>query len=149
MKKKNIIWVSLVVFAISMTIGACYAFTGSDSKNQEENAGTETPAPAPNDSTVINFDKTIAGNKLTVVDFYTTWCGPCKWMKPHVLRAASELKEQANVLQIDAEAYPEISGRYNLEGYPTLIFIKKGVVVHTQIGAIGFDSIKELIEKYK
>lgn len=146
MKRTNLMKWGLPGLAIVLSIWACYSFsTNSASKTGE---GEETVAPH-SDTFVKAFDNVIAGNKLTVVDFYTTWCGPCKMMDPHVKKAAKELGSSANVMQVDAEMYAEISSRYNLEGYPTLIFFKKGVVIHRALGYQSFDQIKAAIERFK
>ena len=94
------------------------------------------------------FDATIAENKLTVVDFYTTWCGPCKRMDPFVKQVKAE-NADINVLQVDAEAYMDISQRYNLEGYPTLIFFKGGQVVDRALGYMEKEGIMQLVNRLK
>lgn len=98
---------------------------------------------------VADFDKTIKGEKLTMVDFYTTWCGPCKRMAPSVLKIKSEMANVVTVYQIDAEAQADIAGRYNLEGYPTVIFFKKGQVVGNIIGLHTYEQLVEFVNKLK
>lgn len=95
------------------------------------------------------FDETIKGKKLTMVDFYTTWCGPCKMMAPHVKKLAAENGDLVNVMQIDAEAQVEISGRYNIRAYPTLLFFKKGQIVHTIEGAQSYEQLLEEVKRLK
>lgn len=143
MKTTNVLKWALPFVAIVVTLWACYSFSTPNNNTSEK------PVQEEADTFTQSFDRIIGGSKLTVVDFYTTWCGPCKMMDPHVKRAARELKEDANVMQVDAEAYANISSRYNLEGYPTLIFFKKGVVVHRIIGYQGFEQIKAAILKMK
>jgi thioredoxin 1 len=94
------------------------------------------------------FDAKIAENKLTVVDFYTTWCGPCKRMEPFIKQVKAE-NSDINVLQVDAEAYMEISQRYNLEGYPTLIFFKGGQVVDRALGYMDKEGIMQFVNRLK
>ena len=76
--------------------------------------------------TLDEFNKEIASEKLSMVDFYTTWCGPCKQMAPFVAEIKAEKSDIVNVIKVDAEAQLDISSKYNLEGYPTIIFFKKG-----------------------
>jgi thioredoxin 1 len=95
------------------------------------------------------FDKIIKENKLTMVDFYTTWCGPCKRMAPSVVKIKSEMKDVVNVMQIDAEAQADISGRYAIEAYPTLVFFKKGQVVGNVVGLQSYEQIVEFVNKLK
>lgn len=98
---------------------------------------------------VAEFDKLIKGKKLTMVDFYTTWCGPCKRMAPSVLKVKSDMADVVNVLQIDAEAQAEIAGRYSIEAYPTLVFFKKGQVVGNVIGLQTYEQIVDFVNKLK
>ncbi len=99
--------------------------------------------------TVEEFDKAIASEKLTMVDFYTTWCGPCKMMAPFIEQIKNEQSSIVNVLKVDAEAQLDISERYKLEGYPTIIFFKKGEVIYKQLGALDKEGLMQLVNKYK
>jgi thioredoxin 1 len=98
---------------------------------------------------VAEFDKTIKESKLSMVDFYTTWCGPCKRMAPSVIKIKKEMADVVNVMQIDAEAQADISGRYNIEAYPTLVFFKKGQVVGNVVGLQTYEQIVEFVNKLK
>lgn len=85
--------------------------------------------------------------KIVFIDFYTTWCGPCKaldrttWQDAKVI---SLLREKAVCLKIDAEKEDALAQRFKLEGYPTLLMIKPdGSVIHRMLGyrdAAGFIS---------
>jgi thioredoxin 1 len=96
-----------------------------------------------------SFMNTISEEKLTMVDFYTTWCGPCKMMDPFVKEIKSENSDIVNVLQVDAEAQFDIASLYNLEGYPTVLFFKKGELVHRAIGAMPKEELLNLVNKFK
>ena len=141
----------LAILAVSYTLYACQ---GSSSEMHED--GVEINQPKEEQSAadvksipIKDFDKLIAGNKLVMVDFYAVWCGTCKRMAPFVEQVKEEKKDVVTVLSIDAEAQPEISSRYNLEGYPTLIFFKKGQVIANAIGYHDKNQILELINKFK
>lgn len=99
--------------------------------------------------TVEEFDKVINDNKLTMVDLYTTWCGPCKMMAPFVAELRQELLGSVNIIKVDAEEQLEISQRYNLEGYPTLIFFKNGSIVKRQLGGMDKEGLLQLINETK
>ena len=140
---------TLLVFAGSYALYACQG-----KPEVTEDVGVELREPVsekPENGTipVKKFDSLIGGNKLVMVDFYAVWCGPCKRMAPFVEQVKEEKKDVVTVLSIDAEVQPEISGRYNLEGYPTLIFFKKGQVVANAIGYHDKNQILELINKFK
>ena len=135
MKAKN--WIpSLLVAAMALIAGVTYACNSSTPSDGEP-------------ITVAKFDETIASSKLTMVDFYTTWCGPCKRMDPFVKQIGADMADQVTVLQIDAEAQMDIADRYRLQGYPTLIFFKGGQVVYTSLGYQDYEGIQSLVNKYK
>jgi len=152
--KKNIFRVLMSVALLAGT----YALYACQSPETTVDEGVEVKAPATEASTEIaenksipvkEFDKLIAGDKLVMVDFYAVWCGPCKRMAPFVEAVKEEKKDVVTVLSVDAEAQPEISNRYRLEGYPTLIFFKKGQVVANVIGYQTKEQILAHVAKFK
>lgn len=144
-----------IVLGTTLVLGSC---TGNTTESEEfvtetaitETANTEAMSSEtePAQSKAQFFDAKIAENKLTVVDFYTTWCGPCKRMEPFIKEVKAE-NSDINVLQVDAEAYMEISQRYNLEGYPTLIFFKGGQVVDRALGYMDKEGIMQFVNRLK
>ncbi len=154
MKKVYIIIGSLVALATSAyALNACTNAKQSvtaDEQPVDLNAPKSTETAAEGGTiTTAEFDKLIKGDKLTMVDFYTTWCGPCKRMAPSVVKVKTDMATVVNVLQIDAEAQMDISGRYNIEAYPTLVFFKKGQVVGNVIGLQSYEQIVEYVNKLK
>lgn len=146
--KKTYLKIGIVAFAVfgAYSLLACNGQKNesSDSDDQPVDLTAQVATKTEGHSspiTVQSFDETIKGEKLTMVDFYTTWCGPCKMMKPHVLKLASENSDLVNVLQVDAEDLVEISGRYNIRAYPTLMFFKKGQIVKTLEGARMYEDL--------
>ncbi len=98
---------------------------------------------------VEEFDKIIGGDKLVMVDFYTTWCGPCKRMAPFIQQIKEQHSNTVIVLKVDAEAQMNIADRYRLEGYPTVIFFKKGQVIGRSLGYTDYDGLMNLVNKFK
>jgi thioredoxin 1 len=144
-----------IVLGTTMVLGSCTGNTTESEDFATETAITETAnteamssETEPVQSMAQFFDASIAENKLTVVDFYTTWCGPCKRMEPFIKEVKAE-NSDINVLQVDAEAYMEISQRYNLEGYPTLIFFKGGQVVDRALGYMDKEGIMQFVNRLK
>jgi thioredoxin 1 len=150
--RSTFVW---IVLGTTLVLGSC---TGNTTESEEfftekaitETANTEAMSSEtePAQSPAQFFDAKIAENKLTVVDFYTTWCGPCKRMEPFIKQVKAE-NSDINVLQVDAEAYMEISQRYNLEGYPTLIFFKGGQVVDRALGYMDKEGIMQFVNRLK
>jgi thioredoxin 1 len=144
-----------IVLGTTLVLGSCTGNTTDSEEFVTETAITETAnteamssETEPVQSMAQFFDASIAENKLTVVDFYTTWCGPCKRMEPFIKEVKAE-NSDINVLQVDAEAYMEISQRYNLEGYPTLIFFKGGQVVDRALGYMDKEGIMQFVNRLK
>lgn len=96
-----------------------------------------------------SFINIIAEEKLTMVDFYTTWCGPCKMMDPFVKEIKAENSDIVNVLQVDAEAQFDIASQYDIQGYPTVIFFKNGQLVHRAMGAMPKEELLRLVNQFK
>lgn len=75
------------------------------------------------------FKDIISGDKPVLVDFYATWCGPCKAMAPIVDEIAKELKGTARVLKIDVDKNQSVAANYKIQSVPTFIIFKKGEIL--------------------
>ena len=85
--------------------------------------------------TDANFDELLRTDKPIVIDFWATWCGPCKRIGPLIESLAQEYEEQAVVGKCDVEENNELTQRFGVRNVPTIIFIKNGQVADKQIGA--------------
>lgn len=82
-----------------------------------------------------NFEELLASGKPLVVDFWATWCGPCKKIGPDIEALAEEYKEQAVIGKCDVEENDGLAMCFGVRNVPTVIFIKNGEVVDKQVGA--------------
>lgn len=73
-----------------------------------------------------DFDKLIGGSTPTLVDFYATWCGPCKMQAPILEQVKHAVGDKANVVKIDIDRNTEVANRYRVQSVPTLIIFKNG-----------------------
>lgn len=91
-----------------------------------------------------DFDSEIASGK-TVVDFYATWCGPCKMMAP-VLAAASEEYADVKFGKVDVDSESELAMRYKIMSVPTLIVFRDGEIAQKSVGALSGTELAELLK---
>ena len=82
-----------------------------------------------------NFDQLLAQGKPMLVDFWATWCGPCRKVGPYIEELAEEYSDRAIVGKVDVDDNTELAMRFGVRNIPTILFIKDGNVVDKQIGA--------------
>ncbi len=92
------------------------------------------------------FSDIIRGEKPVLVDFFATWCGPCKAMSPIIDQVGKEMKEQMRTLKVDVDKNQALAAKLTIQGVPTFILFKKGQIVWRHSG--GIDRVS-LINKLK
>lgn len=93
-----------------------------------------------------NFTKEIEKNEVTVVDFFATWCGPCKMLAPVFEELGNEMKEKANFFKVDIDKSLEIAQQYGINTVPTMLIFKNGKVVDKLVGFVPKANIKNKVE---
>ena len=96
--------------------------------------------------TAENFNSTVTGNGLVLVDFWAEWCPPCRMFGP-VFEKASEKHSDAVFGKVDTEAQPEVAATFNISSIPTLMIIRDNIVLFAQPGALPEKALEELITK--
>ena len=93
-----------------------------------------------------NFDEVVGGDGLVLVDFWASWCGPCRMFAP-VFERASQQHPDVVFGKVDTEAQPELAGAFGITSIPTLMVIRDKVVLYAQPGALPQAALEELIGK--
>ena len=95
-----------------------------------------------------DFERTITDNDIVLVDFWADWCGPCKRFAP-IYEKASEEYSDITFAKLDTDANQELSGQLGIEGIPTLMAFREGVLVFNQAGALPGPALKQVIDAVK
>ena len=95
-----------------------------------------------------NFNDIINGQQLTLVDFYATWCGPCKMMHPVLGQLKEDLGELVRILKLDVDKNEDLAMQYRIQSVPTLMLFRGGETLWRQSGAMRLEDLKELVSKF-
>jgi len=97
--------------------------------------------------TEVNFEKHVSGPRLTLVDFWAVWCGPCKTMEPVISRLAAKLGASVNFGKLNVDEQPRIATRYEVQSIPTFMLFKNGRPVDAIIGTMQEAALEQRIRK--
>ena len=98
--------------------------------------------------TTENFDSTIMGNDIVVVDFWADWCGPCKMFAP-TFEAASEKNPEILFGKVDTEAQQSLAAAAGIQSIPTLMIFRDSILLFSQPGALPPAALEDLISQVK
>ena len=99
--------------------------------------------------TVDTFEEVVTqAPHLVMVDFWATWCGPCKIVAPVVEELAQEYAGKVNFAKVNTDENPDLASRFNIRGIPTLIFFKDGKVLDQIVGAVPKAQLKTKIDSF-
>lgn len=96
----------------------------------------------------MTFNELIQSEKPVLVDFFATWCGPCKTMAPILKDVKLEIGDTASIFKVDVDKNPEAASAYQVQGVPTLILFQNGKVLWRQSGVVPKSGLVSVIKKY-
>lgn len=94
-----------------------------------------------------SFSELIKGDKPVLVDFFATWCGPCRMMSPILEDVTKKVGPKAHVLKVDVDKNPQAAAHYGVQGVPTLILFKKGKIIWRQSGVVPANQLVNIIQQ--
>lgn len=94
------------------------------------------------------FNTLIKGEKPVLVDFFATWCGPCKTMAPILSAVKEQIGNTATIIKIDIDKSPEAANAYQVQAVPTLVLFKQGKIVWRKSGIVQASELQQIIEKH-
>lgn len=94
-----------------------------------------------------NFNEKVASG-VVLVDFFATWCGPCKMIAPILEKLQEQYAGKANIYKVDVDASSALAAQFGVQAIPTMVVFKDGQPVKTHVGFAGAPQIEELINAY-
>ena len=95
-----------------------------------------------------NFESVVTGNPMVIVDFWASWCAPCRAFAPS-FEAASERHADVVFGKVNTEDQPELAAAFNIRSIPTLMFFREQVVLYADAGALPPATLEEVLVKVK
>jgi thioredoxin 1 len=94
------------------------------------------------------FYDVVTGNQLILVDFFATWCQPCKMMHPILEQLKQALGDSIRIIKIDVDKQSKTAGLYNIQSVPTIMLFRNGQSLWRQSGALSLAELKNIVNSY-
>jgi thioredoxin 1 len=95
------------------------------------------------------FEKAVLKSPVPViVDFWAPWCGPCRMVAPSLEKLAKEYDGKLLIAKVNTDENQQWAMQYGVRGIPTMLFINGGEVVHEQVGALPYETLKKVADKF-
>lgn len=95
------------------------------------------------------FNDVISGDRLVLVDFFATWCQPCRMMHPILTQVKDVLGERIRIIKVDVDRYGETASRYGIQSVPTLMLFRRGDVLWRQSGVVPKAELLATIDPFQ
>lgn len=148
MNKKIVYIILIIIFIGILVLANIFLKKENENKLQESQSSENKEGEKMEilEVTSKNFEQEVLkSEKPVLIDFYATWCGPCKMLSPIVEEVAAE-NEDIKVVKIDIDKEQNIAVQYEIMSIPTLVVIKDGKEVNRSVGVIGKSDILQLVK---
>lgn len=88
-------------------------------------------------------------DKLVIVDFFATWCGPCQMLTPILVNLDKKYSDEVEIYKVNVDENQDAAIRYGVSAMPTLVFFKNGEEIERQVGYMDEEELSKLIEEIK
>ncbi len=93
-----------------------------------------------------NFDETIQGNEIVVLDFWAPWCGPCKQFAPIYEELSEKFSETVVFAKINTEDEQDLAGHFQIRSIPTIMLFRQQIAIFSQPGAMSGEELLEIVD---
>lgn len=100
------------------------------------------------DITAEEYDSVVSSDGLVLVDFWASWCGPCKMMAPILEQLAEQNRDVLSVVKVNADDQPELLDRFGISSIPTILVYANGTIVKTIVGAKPLPALSQDIDEF-
>ena len=97
---------------------------------------------------IDEFEKAIKESPLTLVDFYASWCTPCKMQMPILIEFKEAMERKVKLIKVDVDQNPEIANKYKVQMLPTILIFQNGKEKEKTVGLTAKATLSELLIKY-
>jgi thioredoxin 1 len=94
-----------------------------------------------------SFNELIEGDTPVLVDFFATWCGPCKTQAPILDQLKQRMGEKAHIIKVDVDKNPAAAAKYGIRSVPTLMIFKQGKITWKQSGVFPANELEKLLKQ--
>ncbi|MDA1288621.1 MAG: thioredoxin [Flavobacteriia bacterium] len=95
------------------------------------------------------FETILKGDELVLIDFFATWCGPCKMMSPILDQLKKRSGNKVRILKVDVDKNPKIAASYQVRGVPTLVLMKSETILWRQSGVVELHALEQVLQQHQ
>jgi thioredoxin 1 len=143
--KRHLLTTRAILLFAAFTVAILAAVGCKDSSGHADGG---KPGAGPVVLTEANFQaEVLSSSQPVLVDFWATWCGPCKVIAPVVAEIATEYQGRAKVAKLEVDTAPALAQKYGVQAIPTLMFFKDGKVIDQSLGVVSKRELQGKLEK--